>query len=111
MFLFSKTVSEKCLQHCSFENGNQTGLVSDLGFGGICRLEVFDGVKFDKWVETATAPPIESSLKLYEEILKLGFKVFLLTGRGEKQRGVTVENLINAGFRDWDKLVLRLVFR
>ncbi|PSS33207.1 Acid phosphatase [Actinidia chinensis var. chinensis] len=76
---------------------------ADHGYG----LEVFDGVKFDKWVETATAPPIKSSLKLYEEVLKLGFNIFLLTGRGEKQRGVTVENLINAGFRFWDKLVLR----
>ncbi|GMP44402.1 hypothetical protein CsSME_00013347 [Camellia sinensis var. sinensis] len=46
-------------------------------------LEVFDGVEFDKWVDKAMAPPIESSLKLYEEVLKLGFKVFLLIGRSE----------------------------
>ncbi|KAL7193746.1 hypothetical protein ACSBR2_025380 [Camellia fascicularis] len=51
---------------------------ADHGFG----LEVFDGVEFDKWVDKAMAPPIESSLKLYEEVLKLGFK-------------------------DWDKLILR----
>ncbi|GMP74987.1 hypothetical protein CsSME_00032224 [Camellia sinensis var. sinensis] len=71
-------------------------------------LEVFDGVEFDKWVDKAMAPPIESSLKLYEEVLKLGFKVFLLTGRSEQQRGVTVANLINLGFQDWDKLILRI---
>ncbi|CAL5336939.1 unnamed protein product [Camellia sinensis] len=76
---------------------------ADHGFG----LEVFDGVEFDKWVDKAMAPPIESSLKLYEEVLKLGFKVFLLTGRSEQQRGVTVANLINLGFQDWDKLILR----
>uniref|UniRef100_A0A5B6YLF0 Putative HAD superfamily, subfamily IIIB acid phosphatase n=1 Tax=Davidia involucrata TaxID=16924 RepID=A0A5B6YLF0_DAVIN len=70
-------------------------------------LEVFDGVEFDKWVEKGMAPAIESSLKLYEEVSKLGFKVFLLTGRNERQRSVTVENLVNAGFRDWDKLILR----
>lgn len=75
----------------------------DHGYGS----EVFDSVEFDKWVEKAMAPPIDSSLKLYEEVLKLGFKVFLLTGRSEKQRGVTVDNLINAGFRDWDQLILR----
>jgi transketolase len=46
-------------------------------------------------------------LKLYEEILGLGFKVFLLTGRSERQRGVTVENLNYAGFQNWDKLILR----
>ncbi|KAI8008895.1 Acid phosphatase 1 [Camellia lanceoleosa] len=76
---------------------------ADHGFG----LEVFDGVEFDKWVDKAMAPPIESSLKLYEEVLKLGFKVFFLTGRSEQQRGVTVANLINSGFQDWDKLILR----
>ncbi|XP_042509665.1 acid phosphatase 1-like [Macadamia integrifolia] len=75
----------------------------DHGFG----LEVFDGREFDKWVEKATASAIESSSKLYEEVLGLGFKVFLLTGRSEKHRSVTVENLRNAGFQYWDKLILR----
>ncbi|TQD99034.1 hypothetical protein C1H46_015401 [Malus baccata] len=46
-------------------------------------------------------------LKLYEEVLSLGFKVFLLTGRTEGKRKVTVENLNNAGFREWHKLILR----
>ncbi|KDP22459.1 hypothetical protein JCGZ_26290 [Jatropha curcas] len=70
-------------------------------------LEIFDPLEFDKWVEKAMAPAIEPSLKLYKEILGLGFKVFLLTGRNEKQRSVTEENLINAGFQNWDKLILR----
>ncbi|GAB2265450.1 Sigma1B-adaptin [Dionaea muscipula] len=70
-------------------------------------LEIFDSVEFDKWVEKAIAPALESSLKLYEEILGLGIKVFLLTGRSEHQRNVTVQNLIDVGFRNWDKLILR----
>nr|ANZ02993.1 VSP2 [Hevea brasiliensis] len=76
---------------------------ADHGYG----LEIFDPVEFDKWVGKAVAPAIEPSLKLYKEVLGLGFKVFLLTGRSEKQRSVTEENLINAGFQDWDKLILR----
>ncbi|KAK4358254.1 hypothetical protein RND71_023864 [Anisodus tanguticus] len=76
---------------------------SDHGYG----LEVFDSVEFDKWVEKGTAPAIESSLKLYQEVLSLGFKVFLLTGRSERHGNVTVENLMNAGFHGWDKLILR----
>ncbi|XP_068314539.1 acid phosphatase 1-like [Pyrus communis] len=76
---------------------------ADHGYG----LEVFDTVEFDKWVEKAMAPAIKSSLKLYEEVLGLGFKVFLLTGRTEGKRKVTVENLNNAGFREWHKLILR----
>ncbi|KAJ4840360.1 Sigma1B-adaptin [Turnera subulata] len=70
-------------------------------------LEIFDQVEFDKWVDKAMAPAIEASLKLYEEVIGLGFKVFLLTGRGEKKRSVTEENLVNAGFRVWDRLILR----
>lgn len=70
-------------------------------------LEIFDHVEFDKWVEKAIAPAIEPSLKLYEQVLSLGFKVFLLTGRAERHRKATVENLINVGFQYWDKLILR----
>ncbi|RDY03098.1 Acid phosphatase 1, partial [Mucuna pruriens] len=70
-------------------------------------LEVFDHEKFNDWVEKGIAPAIEPSLKLYEDVLNLGFKVILLTGRSERHRSVTVDNLINAGFKDWDQLILR----
>lgn len=70
-------------------------------------LEVFDHNEFDKWVEKALAPPIFSSLELYEEVLSLGFKVILLTGRSEAHRSITVDNLIRAGFHDWERLMLR----
>lgn len=72
-------------------------------------MEIFDPIEFDRWIEKANAPAIESSLKLYEEVLELGFKVFLLTGRSEKHMSITVENLNNAGFRNWDKLILRSI--
>lgn len=70
-------------------------------------LEEFDRMKFYKWTEDAIAPAIEPSLRLYEEVLSLGFKVFLLTGRDENQRDVTVQNLMNVGFKNWDQLILR----
>ncbi|KAI4383047.1 hypothetical protein MLD38_008928 [Melastoma candidum] len=76
---------------------------ADHGFGSV----EFDPKKFDEWVDEAAAPAIQPSLKLYNEVMDLGFKVFLLTGRSEKQRAVTVENLINAGFQNWDELILR----
>lgn len=72
-----------------------------------CSLEVFNSTEFDYWVAKAVAPAIYSSLKLYEEIRELGIKVFLLTGRSERHRGITVENLKRAGFQEWDKLILR----
>ncbi|XP_051122810.1 acid phosphatase 1-like [Andrographis paniculata] len=75
----------------------------DHGYG----VEVFDSVKFDEWVEMGMAPAVEHSLKLYEEVLGLGFKIVFLTGRSERHKNVTVDNLIQAGFREWDKLILR----
>lgn len=73
----------------------------------IFRLEVFDSRKFDEWVEKGMAPALEPSFKLYEEVLRLGFKIIFLTGRSVRHREVTVENLVHAGFREWDKLILR----
>jgi len=77
---------------------------------GICRLEVFDHSKFDMWVEKGIAPAIAPSLKLYQKVIHLGYKVILLTGRRENHRVITVENLRNAGFHNWDKLILRYAY-
>ncbi|MQM07517.1 hypothetical protein Taro_040352 [Colocasia esculenta] len=68
--------------------------------------EIFDWQLFDNWVEKAVAPAIESSLKLYHELLELGFKIILLTGRSEGHRSYTVDNLRKAGLHSWEKLVL-----
>ncbi|KAG0512670.1 hypothetical protein BDA96_10G033700 [Sorghum bicolor] len=76
---------------------------ADHGYGA----ELFDHHKFDEWVERGEAAAIPSSLKLYNEVRELGFKTFLLTGRSEGHRGVTVENLNKQGFHDWEKLILR----
>ncbi|ERN00189.1 acid phosphatase 1 [Amborella trichopoda] len=73
------------------------------GFG----LELFNGNKFDEWVDLAEAPAISPFLKLYEEVLEMGFKVFLLTGRSESQRSTTIHNLQNSGFQNWDRLIMR----
>ncbi|XP_022958726.1 acid phosphatase 1-like [Cucurbita moschata] len=75
----------------------------DHGYGS----QVFNADEFDNWVLRATAPAIQPSLKLYIELMDLGFKIVLLTGRSERQREATVQNLINAGFYDWDRLILR----
>ncbi|KAL6516741.1 hypothetical protein OROGR_020046 [Orobanche gracilis] len=70
-------------------------------------LEAFNSTKFDEWVESGMGAAIEPSLKLYEEVLTMGFKVIFLTGRSERHRSITVENLSSAGFRKWEKLILR----
>ncbi|GMN50659.1 hypothetical protein TIFTF001_019817 [Ficus carica] len=73
------------------------------GFG----LEIFNESLFDEWVDLAEAPALPASLSLYKELQQLGFKIFLLTGRSEYQRNVTVENLLYSGFDNWERLFLR----
>ncbi|CAL5038996.1 unnamed protein product [Urochloa decumbens] len=67
----------------------------------------FNETSFDEWVDAAKAPALPSSLKLYNELQQLGFHVILLTGRSEFQRNSTEANLLFAGYKSWEKLILR----
>ncbi|KAL4284386.1 hypothetical protein GQ457_16G003030 [Hibiscus cannabinus] len=75
----------------------------DHGFGS----EVFNESCWDEWVASAKAPAIPSSLKLYNALKQMGFKIFVLTGRSEHQRQDTSKNLELAGYTDWEGLILR----
>nr|XP_029119035.1 acid phosphatase 1 isoform X2 [Elaeis guineensis] len=70
--------------------------------------EDFNETAFDEWVNLAKAPALPASLRLYEELLGLGFQVVFLTGRVEAQRNATVENLSFAGYHSWNRLILRV---
>ncbi|KAL2479922.1 HAD superfamily [Abeliophyllum distichum] len=73
------------------------------GFGS----EISDEDSFDNWVDMAEAPAIPASLRLYKELEELGFTIILLTGRTEVQRKATELNLQNAGYSNWERLILR----
>ncbi|GLT49470.1 hypothetical protein SLA2020_230220 [Shorea laevis] len=73
------------------------------GFGS----ETFDEESFDEWVDLADARALPASLKLYNQVKEMGFKIFLLTGRSEDQRNVTTKDLLFAGYSDWERLILR----
>lgn len=67
----------------------------------------FNKNAFDAWVETAQAPAIAGTLRLYKEAQRLGVSVFFITGRPESQRAVTERNLEAQGFTNWQQLILR----
>ncbi|KAE9448731.1 hypothetical protein C3L33_19384, partial [Rhododendron williamsianum] len=71
------------------------------------KLEEFNQTSWDEWVDLAEAPALPASLKLYKEVQQLGFTIFLLTGREESQRNVTVKNLKDVGYSNWKRLILR----
>jgi acid phosphatase len=67
----------------------------------------YDGNAFNAWVESAKAPAIPGTLRIYKEAIHLGVRVFFVTGRPESQRAVTEQNLRSQGFDHWEQLVLR----
>ncbi|XP_021725036.1 acid phosphatase 1-like [Chenopodium quinoa] len=73
------------------------------GFGKKNRTE------FIKWGLTkgTKLPVLRASLSLYKELRKLGFTIFLLTGRPEWIRNYSVANLMDVGYSDWERLILR----
>ena len=62
---------------------------------------------WDAWVDTASAPAIPGTLRLYKEARKLGVSVFFITGRPERQRAATERNLKAQGYTTWQKVILR----
>jgi acid phosphatase len=67
----------------------------------------YDSARFNAWVDSAKAPAIPGTLRLYKEAQRLGVSVIFLTGRSESQRAVTEQNLRAAGFDNWQQLILR----
>jgi acid phosphatase len=67
----------------------------------------YDSDVFNAWVNSAKAPAIPGTLRVYLEAQRRGVSVFFLTGRPESQRAVTEQNLHNAAFQNWQRLILR----
>ena len=62
---------------------------------------------FDQWLDTAQAPAIPGTLRLYKEAQRLGVSIIFITGRDEAQRAATERNLRAQGFDNWKLLVMR----
>ncbi|XP_057537022.1 acid phosphatase 1-like [Amaranthus tricolor] len=69
--------------------------------------EAFDEEAFDAWMLQAEASALPASLSLYKELQRLGFTIFILTGRSEPYRTATEANLRSAGYDNWERLLLR----
>ncbi|KAL2555092.1 HAD superfamily [Forsythia ovata] len=76
---------------------------SDVQFGAL----PYNDTKFNEWVAEGTAPPVPASLRLYQTLLPLGFKIVFLTGTAERFRAIRTSNLKAAGYHTWEKLILK----
>jgi len=62
---------------------------------------------FNTWVESAQAPAIPGTHRIFKAAQELGVKVIFITGRPETQRAATEANLRLRGFDKWEQLILR----
>lgn len=62
---------------------------------------------FDQWAQSAQAPAIESTLRVFQKALQLQVAVFFISGRREALRAATEQNLQTRGFVGWSRLVLQ----
>lgn len=73
------------------------------GFGA----EPYDPEAFYEWIKKESAQPLPGTHKLYKALQFFGFKIVFLTGRREYKRRYTEDNLKIAGYRTWEKLILK----
>lgn len=67
----------------------------------------YNAAAFDAWVESAQAPAIPGTLRLYKEAQRLGVSILFVTGRSEAERAATEKNLHAQGFDNWQELIMR----
>ena len=67
----------------------------------------YDSKAFTAWLNTAAAPAIPGTLRIYREAQRLGVSVFFLTGRDETVRAATERDLRHEGFDGWQQLIMR----
>ncbi|ACB73393.1 HAD family acid phosphatase [Opitutus terrae] len=74
----------------------------------ILRLDFgYDRKAWDAWVHEAKAPAIEPVRQLYELARRLDVAVIFITGRGERYRAATEQNLRAVGCDGYARLVCR----
>lgn len=62
---------------------------------------------FNAWVESAQAPAVPGTLRIFKAAQELGVRIIFITGRAGSQRAATESNLRLRGFDQWEQLILR----
>lgn len=85
-------IDETALSNYSFDESIDFGFVPDL---------------WNKWVDSAKAPAVPGVKRFYDFLIKKGFRVAFVTGRGEAFYAPTYKNLLSAGYAKFDTLIVR----
>ncbi len=80
------------------------------GFGhfntGPCDSLPLGPCGVEAWERLEQAPALPPTLRLYRRARQLGIAVFFITGRHADATGATAANLRQAGYTEWDGLLL-----
>lgn len=71
-----------------------------ISFGYIPKLS-------HEWISKSDAPVIPETKRLYDYLVKRGFKIIFITGRKKPEYDSTVKNLKKHGIATFEKLILR----
>ena len=85
-------IDETALSNFSFDES--------IDFGDVPNLWL-------QWAESAKAPATDGVKRLYDFLIKKGYKIVFLTGRPQIIYSPTYKNLINAGYTKFDTLITR----
>ena len=68
---------------------------------------VIDPRTFFVWIRHEKAIPLLPTKAIYDHARAAGIPIFLITGRSEKMRTATIQNLKEAGYEGWSGLYLK----
>ena len=94
--------------------GNNSTIIFDIDETALSNFEYHKKYDFgyvpdlwDEWINEAKAPAIKEVKHLYDFLISKGFRIVFLTGRKDYQYEPTYKNLINAGYKKFDTLIVR----
>ncbi|KAM6556165.1 hypothetical protein CsatB_003184 [Cannabis sativa] len=91
-------VDDTCISNVFYYKGKRYG------------CDPYDPSGFKEWAMRGGCPAVPGMLSLFNELLNMGFKIFLITGRDEETLAhPTIHNLHNQGFYNYQKLIMRSV--
>jgi acid phosphatase len=80
---------------------NNYELAEQMGFGYVYEMN-------KQWNTEMKAPAFPQVKELYDFLLSKGAKIIFLTGRNFSEYDVTFQNLINAGYTEFDTLITQI---
>ena len=68
---------------------------------------MYDPASWNDWLNRASAEAIPASIKLLKLAQQQDYAIVLMTGRPERYRQATIDNLTAAGITGWNKLIMK----